>query len=107
MKANSEKSLFLLSCNEPSTLVTDGFSIKTNKKELLLGIKIDKDLKFDDHVNSLCEKACQKLNALARLAPYMNVKKRRIIMKAFIESQFGYCPLVWMFHSLDINNKIN
>ena len=107
MKANSEKSLFLLSCNEPSTLVTDGFSIKTNKKELLLGIKIDKDLKFDDHVNSVFKKACQKLNALARLAPYMNVKKRRIIMKAFIESQFGYCPLAWMFHSPDINNKIN
>ena len=85
----------------------DGSSIETNTKEVLLGITIDKDLKFDDHVNSLCKKACQKLNALARLAPYMNVEKRRIIMKAFIESQFGYCPLVWMFHSRGINNKIN
>ena len=28
-------------------------------------------------------------------------------MKAFIESQFGECPLVWMFHCGDINNKIN
>ena len=28
-------------------------------------------------------------------------------MKAFIESQFGYCPVVWMFHSRSINNKIN
>ena len=28
-------------------------------------------------------------------------------MKAFIESQFGYCPLVWMFHSRNLNNKIN
>ena len=107
MKANSDKSHLLLSCNEPSTLVIDGSSIETNTKEVLLGITIDKDLKFDDHVNSLCKKACQKLNALARLAPYMNVEKRRIIMKAFIESQFGYCPLVWMFHSRGINNKIN
>ena len=74
---------------------------------MLLGVTTDKDLKFDDHVNSLCKKAYQKLNALARLAPYMNVEKRRIIMKAFIESQFGYCPLVWMFHSRGINNKIN
>ena len=30
----------------------------------------------------------KKLNALARLAPFMNVNKRRIIMKAFIESHF-------------------
>ena len=28
-------------------------------------------------------------------------------MKAFIESQFGYCPLTWMFHGRKANNKIN
>ena len=54
------------------------------------------------------KKACQKLNALVCLAPYMNVEKGTwIIMKKFIEYQFGYCPLVWMFHSRGINNKIN
>ena len=28
-------------------------------------------------------------------------------MKTFIESQFGYCPLVWMFHGRSVNKKIN
>ena len=28
-------------------------------------------------------------------------------MKSFITSQFGYCPLIWMFHSRALNNKIN
>ena len=28
-------------------------------------------------------------------------------MKAFIESQFNYCPLIWMLHSRALNNKIN
>ena len=28
-------------------------------------------------------------------------------MKSFIESQFSYCPLIWMFHSRYLNNKIN
>ena len=28
-------------------------------------------------------------------------------MKSFIESQFGYCPLIWMFHGRGLNNKIN
>ena len=81
-------------CNEPSTLVTDGSSTEINTKEVPLGIKIDRALQFDGHVNSLCKKAYQKLNAIARFAPYMNVEKRRVIMKAFIKSQFGYCPLV-------------
>ena len=26
---------------------------------------------------------------------------------AFISSHFGYCPLVWMFHSRKLNNQIN
>ena len=28
-------------------------------------------------------------------------------MKAFISSQFSYCPLTWMNHSRTLNNKIN
>ena len=28
-------------------------------------------------------------------------------MKSFITSQFGYCPLIWMFHRGALNNKIN
>lgn len=28
-------------------------------------------------------------------------------MKAFIESQFGYCTIVWILHCLVLNNKIN
>ena len=28
-------------------------------------------------------------------------------MKTFVESQFNYCPLIWMFHSRRLSNKIN
>ena len=37
----------------------------------------------------------------------MCTNKKRVLMKAFIESQFSYCPLIWMFHSRGVNNKIN
>ena len=37
----------------------------------------------------------------------MNLAQCRSIMKVFICSQFGYCPLVWMFHSRKINNRVN
>ena len=37
----------------------------------------------------------------------MIIQKRRIIMKSFVASQFGYCPLFWMFHSRRLNNKVN
>ena len=28
-------------------------------------------------------------------------------MKSFIDSQFNYCPLIWMQHTRSLNNKIN
>ena len=37
----------------------------------------------------------------------MYYKKRRLIMKAFIEPQFSCCPLILMFDSRTLNNKIN
>ena len=37
----------------------------------------------------------------------MTLQQKKTIMKSFILSQFGYCPLVWMFHSRKLNNRIN
>ena len=66
---------------------------------------IDRNLSFDEYVFDLCKKAGRKLSVLARLSNYMSLEKRRTLMKAFIESQFGYCPLTWMFHSRKANSK--
>ena len=55
-------------------------------------------LDFDTHVANICNRLGKKLYALARISEYMNIHKRRVTMKAFIASEFGYCPLVWMFH---------
>ena len=57
----------------------------------LLGIKIDKNLNFNDHVSDLIRKGNKKLHALARISRYINQDKLKIIMKTFIQSQFNYC----------------
>ena len=81
--------------------------IKSSQKEILLGVNLDSELKFEDRVNFLCKRASEKLYNLAPITPFMDLKQRRNIMKVFVESQFGYCPLVWMFHSRGLDNKIN
>ena len=30
-----------------------------------------------------------------------------MLLRAFIESHYNYCPLIWMFHSRTLNSKIN
>ena len=37
----------------------------------------------------------------------MSCKQRKIIMAAFIQSQFSYCPLLWMCHDRLIHSTIN
>ena len=55
----------------------------------------------------LCKKAGRKLSVLARLSNDMRFEKRIILLKEFVESQFGYYPLTWMLHSRRANSKIN
>ena len=108
MKDNREK-LQLLVPN-----VGDDISIDIGGKDVvgrevvkLLGIKFDSKLRFDEHVSSLCKKASQKLHALARISTYMCSSKLKILMKSFILSQFGYCPIIWMFHSKILDHRKN
>ena len=37
---------------------------------------------------------------------FLSIKEGHFF-KPFVESQFKYCPIVWMFHSRRTNNKIN
>ena len=37
----------------------------------------------------------------------MSHNKLIMVMKTFILSQFNYCPLVWMFYSKEVDNRIN
>ena len=73
----------------------------------LLEITIDRDLKFYKHVLKLCSKANQKLSAVSRMLKLFSIKKRGTLFKAFVQSQFKYCPIVWMFHGRRTNSKIN
>ena len=109
LKLNKEKCHFLVSDN-----LTEHLWIKVGDElicesceEKLLGVIIDKNLNFNSHLTNLCKKVGQKVSALARVARLLPFHKRRLILKTFIESQFSYCPLVWMFCSRKINRKIN
>ena len=107
MKANPDKCHLLVTTNKTVSANIENHKIKNGSEEMLLGVKIDSKLSFENHISSLCKKASQKLHALARVVKYMNLEKLKCLMKAFVTSQFSYCPLVWMFHSRKMNNRIN
>ena len=108
LKLNADKCYLLVTKHEKDVHINiENVTIYGSKTVNLLGITIDNNLDFNAHVSKICKKVSSKLHALARISGFMKPDKLRIILKAFIESQFGYCPLVWMFHSRTLNSRIN
>ena len=96
MKLNQDKCHLLVSGykNENVWANIGNEKIWESNKQKLLGLDIDRNLNFDEHISSLCRKEGNKLSLLARVSNFMRFKKRLILLKTFIESQFGYCPLI-------------
>ena len=68
---------------------------------------MESELTFNKHMDLVCKKASQKLNALSRMYVFIPFNKRKMLLNAFFSSQFSFSPLVWMFHNRRINAKIN
>ena len=109
MKLDPDKCHILISgYNHEVTLAKVGnVNVIESHKVTLLGIEIDSDLKFHNYISMICSKAAKQLNALSRQSHILPFRKRKSLMKAFIMSQYSYCPLVWMFCSRTLNTKIN
>ena len=107
MKANISKCHLLVSRKDEVVINFGETEIKNSEYDKLLGIKVHTKLNFNEHVNDIISKASRKVDALSRVVPYMSLLKTKILMNSFFNSQFSYCPLIWIFHSRIINNKIN
>ena len=75
--------------------------------ETLLAASIDSELDSENHNSNICSKVSRNLSVLGSIAGYIILENRRMLFKAFTESQVNYCPLIWMLHSRTMNNKIN
>ena len=92
MKTTEGKCHLLVARHRYETLWTNigETRIWESENEKLPGLTIDRSLSL-----TLCKKADRKLSALSRI--YMGFEKKTILLKAFVESQFGYCPLIGCF----------
>ena len=109
MKLNEEKCNFLISGNKNEHLFINvgPYKIWESNAVKILGVTVDPSLKFDIHSDTILNIAGKKLSILARMTNILNFGKMRLLIKSFFESQFAYCPLIWMLYSRSRNNKVN
>ena len=109
VKANPDKFQFMVlgaNKNKSFSINFRGINIPSKDEVILLGITIDLELKFNKQIEDLYKRASFKLHTLRRIKKYLGIEKARILANAFIESQFNYAPLTWMFASKMAISKI-
>ena len=77
--------------------------IKTTEKTCLLGVFLDYELKFDDHISSICRKVSSQISALNRLENILPLKTKVSLYRAFILPYFNNSKTprlrTWIFPS--------
>ena len=56
----------------------DNKKVVSENSVKLLGIEINNQLKFDNHVSTLCRKAGSQLNTIGRLRKYIGFPKKSL-----------------------------
>ena len=103
MQANPEKFQFMimksLTCKTvlPDHIMINDVRIEAENHVKCLGITIDNALKFNKHVDILCDNASRQINVMYRFRGIFGFKQREAIHNTFILSNFNYCPVVWHF----------
>ena len=95
----------LLYSHEDINIKIENRTINYSRSQTLLGVLLDKKLKFDKHIEKICQKSNRKkLNAPARVTNYIELPKRCILMNAFLKLN---SIIAQLFHSRSLNNKMN
>ena len=72
----------------------------------LLSIEADNKLNFEKHISNTCKNASNQLNGICRLQTFMGYKEKEAIINTFLDSNFNYGCLIWLFNSKKSQNKV-
>ena len=100
LKANPGKFQFMVLGNKNDrsfNIHINNVKIKDSNEVTLLETKIDKNLTFKKHISEFCRRASYKLHTLRRIRKYLTAEKAKSLANDFINSQFNYALLIWMF----------
>ena len=99
MRLNQCKCHFLFSGHKYETLFVNVGEAKIwdSKQQKLLGILIDRDLKFDEYLLLQCKKAGKKLTALIRISKFMTFYQRGTSSKLLLNLSLAIAHLLRCF----------
>lgn len=94
----------LLRAYPESKILLDEIEINYETNVKYLGVYIDQELKFNDHVNIMQKKISKKLGYLSRIGKNLDMQTRNLVYKTIIAPHFEYCSTI-MWCTSDCNLK--
>ena len=97
MQANPEKFqlIYFGSKAKQTELIFNDFSLKPSESVTLLGVQLDINLNFSEHISKIVRKGARALHAVRRLREYVNTECCMLLLKSYIVSNMMYCCAVW------------
>ena len=69
--------------------------IKRVKSTKYLGVYLDENLTWDEHIDKLCSKVNRSISGLRHARDYMSLDILKMMYNALIQPVFDYCDAVW------------
>ena len=71
-----------------------------------LGVKLDKILERDDHIEMICKKVAAGIGTMKRIKPYVPANTLQIIYSVLIPPYFEYCSPLWGVCTKTLKDKL-
>ena len=81
--------------NPELSLAINNHPLENVKHEKLVGVSIDNNLLWNDHIDKLCKTLSSKIALLSRIKKYLPTETRNLYYKHYILPTMDYCSNVW------------
>ena len=88
-------------------LHVDSNKIQSVDNHKVLGVIVDKELRWEQHIHSICNKVSRNLYLLFKLKPYLDTESMKTFYYAHCLSHFNYCSIVWGMSKTFYMKKLN
>ena len=81
--------------NEDLCVLLNGIPLENITSKPLLGVTINHNLSWEDHINSTVSKINKNIALLRRIKRYLPLQTRKLFFNAHILPHMDYCSIVW------------
>lgn len=92
-----------LARSSPLKIKVNDIVIQNVQSAKLLGVYVDVNLSWHQHINFMCKKIAKKLGVLRRLSSFMSAKGISKVYSSIVFPHFLYCSSVWSMPSNNTN----